>query len=97
MRIACLEFGTGFSSASTSNAQGSVLVPNKRGSNSTPTILFVDEPSNVLLGEEAKGRGFCDPEKCISFAKRAIGSGEVLLKTKSGKFSAGSGTSSRVC
>lgn len=73
-----IDLGTTNSSAAFFDGRDVVLVPNDRGSRTTPSVVSLAENGDVLVGESARNQALSHPERTISRAKRLMGSGASL-------------------
>ena len=59
-----------------------VVLRNFEGASTTPSVVFFESESNMIVGEEAKILLPVEPEKTVSFIKRQIGNDEAFDKSK---------------
>ena len=57
---------------------GPKIIPNRLGSNLTPSVVSVDEEGQVFIGETAKERMLLYPESSAAVFKRSMGSEKVF-------------------
>ncbi|MBE6306178.1 MAG: Hsp70 family protein [Bacteroidaceae bacterium] len=59
-----------------------VVLRNFEGDSTTPSVVYFESESNMIVGKEAKNMLPIEPEKTVSFIKRQIGNDEAFDKTK---------------
>src|SRR6478609_1588763 len=57
---------------------GPRLIPNSLGESLTPSVVGITEQGDVLIGDAAKELRVTQPDRCVSFFKRFMGSNETL-------------------
>ena len=50
-----------------------VVLPNSDGARTTPSVVFVESATNIVVGEEAKRTVEVEPDKTVQFIKRKMG------------------------
>jgi molecular chaperone DnaK len=73
-----IDFGTTNSLCSWLDGDRPSIIPNARGSRSTPSIVAATAKGETLVGESAKNQAYINPENTISGVKRLLGSGSLL-------------------
>jgi molecular chaperone HscC len=69
-----IDLGTTNSAAAVMTSAGPRLIPNALGANLTPSVVAVDDRSQVLVGAAAKELRVVEPFRCASIFKRHMGS-----------------------
>ena len=59
-----------------------VVLRNFEGASTTPSVVYFESETNMIVGEEAKNMLPVEPEKTVSFIKRQIGNDEAFDKSK---------------
>ncbi len=59
-----------------------VVLRNFEGDATTPSVVYFESESNMIVGKEAKNMLPVEPEKTVSFIKRQIGNDEAFDKSK---------------
>lgn len=70
-----IDLGTTNSLAAYFTADGAKIIENRLGKRLTPSVVAVDENSQILVGETAKEYGMLHPERMAEVFKRSMGSG----------------------
>ena len=69
-----IDLGTTYSCVSYIDASGKPVVQkNSEGELTTPSVVFFESPTNIVVGTSAKESSKLYPEDVVSFAKRSIG------------------------
>lgn len=69
-----IDLGTTYSSISYVDESGNpVIVKNMEGDSITPSVVFFESESNIVVGQVAKDTAALFPDKVVSFIKRSIG------------------------
>ena len=70
-----IDLGTTYSCIATVPTEGgeAKIIKNAEGTNTTPSVVYFESDSNVVVGDTAKDNVIMDPEKTVSFVKRHIG------------------------
>lgn len=69
-----IDLGTTFSAVATLDAKGNVkLLPNTSGDTLTPSVVFFESPSNIVVGAVAKDARVDYPDSVAEFIKRSMG------------------------
>lgn len=58
-----------------------VVLRNFEGDSTTPSVVYFESETNMIVGKEAKGMLPIEPEKTVSFIKRMIGNDEAFDKS----------------
>ncbi|NDD30910.1 MAG: Hsp70 family protein [Proteobacteria bacterium] len=75
-RVYGIDLGTTYSCISYCDESGRpVVVPNAEGELTTPSVVFFENPSNVVVGVQAKNASKVEPERVAAFVKRSMGDG----------------------
>lgn len=74
-----IDLGTTNSLVAYFTEDGAKVIPNRLGSNLTPSIVAIDEEGNVLVGETAKEYMLLHPDRAASVFKRDMGSDKEFL------------------
>lgn len=74
-KIIGIDLGTTYSAVAVwdEKRQEPVIIPNLRGSNTTPSVVSVNESGEVIVGEDAKQNYVAAPDDTISEIKREMG------------------------
>ena len=59
-----------------------VVLRNFEGASTTPSVVYFESETDMIVGEEAKNMLPVEPEKTVSFIKRQIGNDEAFDKSK---------------
>lgn len=73
-----IDFGTTNSLCAWLDGDRPVIIPNARGSRSTPSVVAMTPKGEVLIGESAKNQSYINPENTIAGVKRFLGSSGLL-------------------
>lgn len=73
MSIIGIDLGTTNSLVSYWTENGPVIIPNVHGSHLTPSVVSIDESSEILVGQAAKERQITHPHLTVSTFKRFMG------------------------
>lgn len=73
-----IDLGTTNSLAAYFTEEGPVIIPNRLGKRLTPSVVSIDEESNVYVGDSALERSFLYPGSAASVFKRDMGSKKVF-------------------
>lgn len=74
------DFGTSNSKGAYLDPNGkAVIIPNSRGDESTPSVVYLQKDGKHLVGRDALEEGHLDPENCIRNFKLKLGTTENLL------------------
>jgi molecular chaperone DnaK len=73
-----IDFGTTNSLCAWLDADGPMIIPNARGSRSTPSVVAITAKGEILVGESAKNQAYINPENTVSGVKRLLGSEGLL-------------------
>jgi len=73
-----IDFGTTNSLGAWLDGDRPVIIPNARGSRSTPSVVAMTLKGEVLIGESAKNQSYINPENTIAGVKRFLGSSGLL-------------------
>lgn len=69
-----IDLGTTYSCISYVDEFGKpVVLKNSSGDHTTPSVVYVESDSNVIVGEEAKRTVEIEPDKTVQFIKRKMG------------------------
>ncbi len=75
-----IDLGTTQSKSAYLNPTGRpTAILNDRGQQQTPSVIFVPETGECLVGADAREQGYVEPERCLANFKLALGSNENLL------------------
>ncbi|MGH3784474.1 MAG: Hsp70 family protein [Pseudonocardiaceae bacterium] len=75
-----IDLGTTFSAVATIGADGRpVTVPNSLGELTTPSVVYFESASSVLVGTAARNAATLDPDNTVSLIKRQMGGEFELL------------------
>lgn len=78
-----IDLGTTFSCiAQVDRYDQAVVLRNFEGDATTPSVVYIESESNMIVGKEAKNQLAVEPEKTVAFIKREIGNDEAFDKTK---------------
>ena len=69
-----IDLGTTNSSCAFYDGRDVLLVPNDRGSRTTPSVVALAENGDILVGESARNQTLMHPDRTIVQAKRLMGS-----------------------
>ncbi len=73
-----IDFGTTNSLCAWLDGERPTIIPNTRGSRSTPSVVASTAKGEILVGESAKNQAYVNPENTISGIKRLLGSESVM-------------------
>ncbi len=73
-----IDFGTTNSLCAWLDGDRPSIIPNARGSRSTPTVVACTAKGETLVGESAKNQAYINPENTIAGVKRLLGTGSLL-------------------
>jgi molecular chaperone DnaK len=73
-----IDFGTTNSLCAWIDNEQPMLIPNDRGSRTTPSVVAVSQTGEILVGESAKNQAVAAPERTLRGVKRILGSREKL-------------------
>jgi molecular chaperone DnaK len=73
-----IDLGTTNSSCAFFDGRDVVLIPNDRGSRTTPSVVALADNGDILVGESARNQALIHPGRTIARAKRLMGSGTRL-------------------
>lgn len=77
-RIFGIDLGSTYSCIAYVNDAGKAeVVPNSDGDLTTPSVVYFEDPQNVVVGKTAKDALSTDPERVISLVKRSMGEKDV--------------------
>lgn len=69
-----IDLGTTYSAIAWLDENGKpTIIPNADSSNTTPSVVYFETPTNIVVGEVAKDSTAIEPEKVVSFIKRHMG------------------------
>ncbi|MBE3002317.1 Hsp70 family protein [Nocardiopsis sp. HNM0947] len=69
-----IDLGTTYSCVATVDGTGRAHVTkNAAGEDTTPSVVFFESPTNVVVGEEAKNTALLLPDQVVSLVKRQMG------------------------
>jgi molecular chaperone DnaK len=75
-----IDLGTTNSAVATVNASGNVVMrPNAIGADTTPSVVYFEDGSQVVVGVEAKEALAVDPENGVSLVKRLMGTDAPII------------------
>ena len=78
-----IDLGTTFSCiAQVDRYDQAVVLRNFEGDATTPSVVYIESESNMIVGKEAKNQLAVEPEKTVAFIKREIGNDEAFDKSK---------------
>ena len=70
-----IDLGTTYSCISYVDEFGKpVIIPNSEGEMTTPSVVYFESPSNIVVGRTAKEHSDIYPERVVSCVKRSMGS-----------------------
>ena len=74
-RIVGIDLGTTYSAVSVwdEKKKAPVIIPNLRGTPTTPSVVGLNEAGEVIVGEDAKQNSVVSPENTVSEIKREMG------------------------
>ena len=73
-KVLGIDLGTTYSCVAYIDASGKPVVQkNSEGELTTPSVVFFESPTNIVVGTSAKESSKLYPEDVVSFAKRSIG------------------------
>lgn len=73
-----IDFGTTNSLCALIDNEQPVLIPNERGSRTTPSVVAVSPSGEILVGESAKNQAVAAPQRTLRGVKRLLGSRERI-------------------
>ncbi len=73
-----IDLGTTNSSCALHDGREIVVVPNERGSRTTPSVVALAENGEILVGEAALNQALLNPDHAIRNAKRLLGPGKPV-------------------
>ncbi len=73
-----IDFGTTNSLCAWLDGERPTIIPNARGSRSTPSVVASTAKGEILVGESAKNQAYVNPENTITGIKRLLGSENVM-------------------
>lgn len=69
-----IDLGTTYSCIAYIDEHGRpVTIPNFDGDLTTPSVVYFESPSNIVVGKHAKNASKLDPDRTVSFIKRSMG------------------------
>ena len=69
-----IDLGTTFSAVAKVNGLGRPeILPNRDGENVTPSVVFIGDDGNALVGTMAARSAVLDPQRVCQFVKRSMG------------------------
>lgn len=69
-----IDLGTTYSAIAWLDENGKpTIIPNSDSSNTTPSVVYFETPTNIVVGEVAKDSTAIEPAKVVSFIKRHMG------------------------
>lgn len=78
-----IDLGTTYSCiAQVDRYDQAVVLRNFEGDSTTPSVVYFESESNMIVGKEAKTMLPVEPEKTVSFIKRMIGNDEAFDKSR---------------
>ena len=78
-----IDLGTTYSCiAQVNKFDEAVVLRNFEGDATTPSVVYFESESNMIVGKEAKSMLPVEPEKTVSFIKREIGNDDAFDKSK---------------
>jgi molecular chaperone DnaK len=73
-RVYGIDLGTTYSCIAHVDEHGKpVVVPNSEGHSTTPSVVFFESPTSIVVGQAAKEVVTMQPESCVSTVKRSMG------------------------
>jgi len=82
-----IDLGTTYSCIGRINEHGKAeIIPNAEGDQTTPSVVYFESPTSIIVGKQAKAAAKLFPDRCVSLIKRFMGNpdytfpidGEVL-------------------
>jgi len=73
-----IDLGTTNSAVACMDGNEPLVIPNDRGNRITPSVVAINGPDDVLVGESAKNQAVVNAASTITAAKRAMGSGTIF-------------------
>lgn len=73
-----IDLGTTNSSCAFYDGKEAVLIPNERGSRTTPSVVAAGEDGEILVGEAARNQAVVHPDRTVRNAKRLMGTSAAL-------------------
>ena len=87
MSIIGIDLGTTFSAISTIDDIGNPeILPSLENSRITPSVVFIGDDKNILVGETALNSGMIDKNRCIREVKKQMGNSDVVFDITSGQW-----------
>ena len=75
-----IDLGTTYSCIAYVDESGRpVVVKNQEGTNTTPSVVNFASPSQVVVGQVAKGDAVMDPDNTVSLVKKLIGKSDFAI------------------
>ena len=69
-----IDLGTTYSCIAHVDEHGKpVIIPNKEGDLTTPSVVFFENEENIVVGQAAKETVAVEPDQCVSTVKRVMG------------------------
>ncbi len=68
-----IDFGTSKTTIAYFDGNIPKVIPNRKGKNTTPSVVAITKNREILVGESAKSRFFIDPSSVIKSVKRYMG------------------------
>jgi len=76
-----IDLGTTYSCISYVDETGrAVIIQNKEGTDSTPSVVYFASPTNIVVGEIAKDTATLYPDKTVSFVKTLMGKTDFAIE-----------------
>ncbi len=73
-RVYGIDLGTTYSCIAHVDEHGKpVVLPNTEGEMTTPSVVYFESPTNIVVGQSAKSVVSIQPDLCVSTVKRAMG------------------------
>lgn len=72
-KVIGIDLGTGFSAVSVIEGGKPVVIANKEGNRTTPSVVCIDEKGERTVGAAARRQAVMKPKNTISFTKRFMG------------------------
>lgn len=87
MSIIGIDLGTTFSAISTIDDIGNPeILPSLENSRITPSVVFIGEDKNILVGEAAVNSGMVDKNRCIREVKKMMGNSDEVFDITLGQW-----------
>jgi molecular chaperone DnaK (HSP70) len=75
-----IDLGTTYSCIAYVDETGrATVIDNSEGTNTTPSVVNFESPTNVVVGQVAKDAAITEPEKTIAFVKRLMGKSDFAI------------------